>query len=490
MRREVLMRDSSAVGAEFLKVHSAVPEVSSQVETTRRSGHGSGLLGGGLVAAAGILAALALVFSSATGVADVAADARVQQRAEAALGVTASARYALGQVLLLHEIDASDTVAADLIREDVDAAVAAVEARLGDLTEALGGASDEVDAAWEEVSAAAAEYLALVDAQRIPDAAEAAAGRLAPALDALTDVVSSERNARAQAIATAESEVGRVATAARFLVALGIPMLGIGAFVLVLRRRQRGLALSLALEHERRLSRSKDQLIANLSHELRTPLTSIYGAALTLEEAGFEDPELAAELNGMVVEQARDLSRMVDDLLVSAQAQADRLSFEIVPTQVVAEVDTVVAEFRRAGRAVVVDVADLWVSADPLRLRQILRNLISNAIRHGGDRIAVVGVPAGEASYRLAVVDDGPGVPSDLEEQLFDPFVHAGKRALVTGSVGLGLSITKVLADGMDAGVSYVRRSDMTHFVVRLPVSEGPGASGGEPEAAVEAMST
>jgi signal transduction histidine kinase len=182
----------------------------------------------------------------------------------------------------------------------------------------------------------------------------------------------------------------------------------------------------------------------------------------------------------MVVEQARDLSRMVDDLLISAQAQADRLSFEIVPAEVVAEVDTVVAEFRRAGRAVVVDVTEGWASADPLRLRQILRNLVSNAIRHGGDRIAVVGRPDGLTHYRLAVVDDGPGVPPELEGRLFEPFVHAGRRALVTGSVGLGLSIIRLLAEGMDAEVGYTRYGDTTRFTLRLPSAvPGPPGAGG-----------
>ena len=240
--------------------------------------------------------------------------------------------------------------------------------------------------------------------------------------------------------------------------------------MLTSRRRQRRLKLTLDLEHERSLNRSKDQLIANLSHELRTPLTSIYGASATLDEAGFDDPELARELNGMVVEQSRDLTRMVDDLLISAQAQADRLTFKIAPTSIAPEVDTVLGEFRRAGTAIAVDVVDAEVMADPLRLRQILRNLVSNAIRHGGGRTAVVGRSAADC-YRISVVDDGPGVPADVEKDLFQPFVNAGDRALVTGSIGLGLSITRVLAEGMEGAVSYQRRGGNAWFTLDLPVA-------------------
>lgn len=440
-------------------------------------------MGGALVAVAGILASLALVFASAGGVAEVAADARVQQRAEAALAVVASARYALSQVLLFSELEEARAAdAAELIRADVDVAMAAVEGRLSDMAEAIGAEPPDIRAGREGTLAATGEYLRLVDEGRIEEAGAVAADRLAPALDLLTAAVSEERNERARAIAAAESEVGRVATASRFLVALGIPLAGVATFVAVTRRRQRRLALSMALDHERRLNRSKDQLIANLSHELRTPLTSIYGAAVTLEEAGFEDEALARELNGMVVEQSRDLGRMVDDLLVSAQAQADRLSFDVVPTEVTPEVDTAVAECRRAGRAVAVDVEAAWVSADPLRLRQVLRNLLSNAIRHGGDRIAVVGRRGEAGRYHLGVADDGPGIPPELEAELFQPFVHAGRRALLTGSVGLGLSITRLLARGMEGDISYLRRDEMTWFTIELAVAAAPApvATGGE----------
>ncbi len=424
------------------------------------------MLGGGLIAAAGMLAALALVFTSATGVAGVAADARAQQRAEAALGITAAARYALAQVLVLNELGGTNPAAQDLIRTDVSASLESAESRVEELLAELDEpARTEIQDAWDEASAVAGSFLGLIDAGEIEEAGTLAAGSLAPALDSLTGLLAGERDARAVAIAAAENEVGRVATASRFLVALGIPLVGVVAFFLLLRRRQRRFAYSLALDHERSLNRSKDLLIANLSHELRTPLTSIYGAAATIEETNFDDLTLARELNGMVLEQSRDLTRMVDDLLVSAQAQADRLGFDIQPTEVAAEVDSVLGEFRRSGRAVAVDVVEAVVDVDPLRLRQIVRNFLSNAARHGGDRLAVVGRRAGE-SYRLSVVDDGPGVPPEVAPELFEPFVHAGQRALLTGSVGLGLSITKILAEGMAASVGYERRSGNTWFTV------------------------
>jgi signal transduction histidine kinase len=240
--------------------------------------------------------------------------------------------------------------------------------------------------------------------------------------------------------------------------------------IVVARRRRRRDRLAADLERERAVNRSKDQLIANLSHELRTPLTGIYTSALTIEDLGFEDLAVAGELNSMIVDQSADLNRMVEDLLVTAQADAGRLSFDLRETDPASDVASVTRELRRLGKPIAARVVSAPVLADAGRLRQLLRNLVSNAVRHGGDTVEVHGAPTREG-YVIRVEDDGPGVPAEIESRLFERFVHQGDRPLIVGSVGLGLSITRVLAEGMGGAITYRRDHGRTVFEVRLDLA-------------------
>jgi signal transduction histidine kinase len=422
------------------------------------------LLGGAAVALIALLAALALVFTNASGIIRVAAESRTQQLAESALGASAAARNALGQALILTAADPDPAILAAWVEEarlvlaDLRARVDAVSAHTG---------SPEVGAALTTALARAEATLAAIEAGDSILAGETAVNEASPAFDALTDALVVIRDDAARDIAAASLEAGSVATASRFMVALFIPSLALIVGVLVLRRRRRAEQMSAELERERSLNRSKDQLLANLSHELRTPLTGIYTSALTIDELGGADPETGRELNGLIIDQSADLTRMVEDLLASAQADAGRLTFNPVPTDVRHEVEGVIREFSRIPTKMVVKGIEAHVIADPGRLRQLLRNLISNAVRHGGPRIAVHGTVAG-GWYVLEVWDNGPGVPDDVSSRLFERFVHQGDRPLTVGSVGLGLAICRVLAEGMGGSIAYRRQSDNTVFTVRL----------------------
>ena len=425
-----------------------------------------------MIAILGLLAALAVVYTNADGVGRVADDAAAQQRAEAALGALTTVRAVLGQILL---VDPEDTATSAAVIADATSLLAQLQVRLDALDPQPAGSA-------AAAQAAAATHLDLAAAGDLAAAADWAAAQLGPALDALSDQLAAERDARATAIATARSEINRLATAARFLVALGIPGATVLGWLLLARRRRRRAALAEALERERELSRSKDQLIANISHELRTPLTGIYAAARTMESSGFDDSQLAGELTEIIVDQSAELTRMIDDLLVSARVDAGRLRFDITRVAVADEARAVVGEFRRCGKPIELDCRPALVLADPLRLRQALRNLVSNAARHGGPQIMVIGRPDGDA-FALSVVDNGPGVGADLQDRLFTRFIHTGDRPLITGSVGLGLAITRLLAEGMNGSVGYQRREGRSCFTLRLPAA--PPRPSGVAEASV-----
>ena len=274
-----------------------------------------------------------------------------------------------------------------------------------------------------------------------------------------------------QVIALERSAAGQISRLASFAVAFFIPLVVVVVLRSVSRRRQRQRDLEAELEREQELSRAKDEMIGNLSHELRTPLTGIYGFAVAMDEEGYADPGFQAEMNRMIISEAADLGRMVDDLLTAAKAEGDHIAYQIEEVDIVRESDEAIQPMIRMAHPIAMAVAPGTVLADRLRLRQVLRNLVSNALRHGGDHVALSGHPVGDR-YHLVVSDDGPGVPPEMEERMYERFAHEGDRALVTGSVGLGLAIARLLTEGMGGQLRYHRRDGVTMFEVDVPMPQ------------------
>jgi signal transduction histidine kinase len=152
------------------------------------------------------------------------------------------------------------------------------------------------------------------------------------------------------------------------------------------------------------------------------------------------------------------------------------LTFKMEDVDVREEVEKVVVAFERFGGRITVSCPSVTVFADPLRLRQILRNLIANACAHGGSNIDVSAVRAGSV-LTLWVADDGPGVPDHVKDRLFQRYVHQGDLPLLLGSVGLGLAIARVLAREMGGDIRYERVDGHTYFVLDLPVAAGKDRS-------------
>jgi signal transduction histidine kinase len=276
-------------------------------------------------------------------------------------------------------------------------------------------------------------------------------------------------------ISSTEDVAGRTAWVTQLAVTLAIPGAAMGFYWWWVRRRmrERERDMESRLEAERALNRAKDEFVAGLSHELRTPLTSIYGFSEVLVETGMIDASTSMDLLGLINHEAAELSRMVEDLLTAARLDAGALTVQLEEVDLATEVEAVVAPFRRTGLDLTVECPQAVVTADPLRLRQIIRNLVSNAQRHGGPNVALVAACHGD-HITISVFDDGPGVSSEIEERLFHRFVNSGRRALLAGSVGLGLAVAQELAVGMGTTIEYGRRNGLTFFSVDLPRVELP----------------
>lgn len=222
------------------------------------------------------------------------------------------------------------------------------------------------------------------------------------------------------------------------------------------------------------LTRAKDQFLASVSHELRTPLTGVLGFAELLRE-GQEDlsDEERRSMIASVAAEATDLSSIIDDLLVAARSELDLLAITRVPVSLSAQVSQVVETIDGAIRDRVELVGDSECSAvgDPGRVRQIVRNLVTNAGRYGGDRIEIR-FETGEETSSLEVADNGPGVPASEQDRIFEPYYRAHQSVgTQPAALGIGLSVARHLARLMGGDVSYRREQGWSVFSLVLPAS-------------------
>ncbi|MDX2467010.1 MAG: HAMP domain-containing sensor histidine kinase [Acidimicrobiia bacterium] len=216
-----------------------------------------------------------------------------------------------------------------------------------------------------------------------------------------------------------------------------------------------------ALDAERRAVELKDEFVSMVSHEFRTPLTSIAGFSETLRSNWPDlDPEEIAEFLIIMRQEAHHLSNLVEDILVIPRIEAGRLRMRPQEFDLAGEI-AATSRLVFADTGIEVNIAvpgGVLVEADRGRTGQILRNLLDNARKYGGDAVEVEG-DAGTNIYTVSVADNGPGIPEKDWERIFEHFeqVEKGDSRLSEG-VGLGLPIARQLARAMGGNVWYAPR--------------------------------
>ncbi len=224
------------------------------------------------------------------------------------------------------------------------------------------------------------------------------------------------------------------------------------------------------------LVRAKDDFVAAISHELRTPLTGIVGYAHLLhEDVATMSADQRREMIETLVEQSADLSDIVEDLLVAAKNDLRRLHIARVPTNLRAQAAQIL-ETWNSGSAKQIRLVgpDVTCTADPARVRQIIRNLLSNAIRYGGPSITIE-CAGGGCEGQVAVSDDGPGIPAGEVAGAFEPFRGSPAPNGLAATLGIGLPLSRNLARLMGGDLTYRPRDGATRFELSLPLA---GANG------------
>jgi len=228
-------------------------------------------------------------------------------------------------------------------------------------------------------------------------------------------------------------------------------------------------------------NRAKDEFLAMLGHELRNPLGAISNASMLLESAAAQ-PTVTAKARAIIARQVTHLSRLTDDLLDASRALTGKIVLRREPMDLAVAALQTITTLKAAGRLgahhVLHDLRSAWVEADPVRLDQIIGNLLVNAVKYtpAGGTIRVGVKPDGDEAV-LSVADDGIGMTPELAARAFELFVQ-GERQLdrSQGGLGIGLTLVRRLAEMHGGRASAYSAGDNrgSEFVVRLPSAPRP----------------
>jgi two-component system phosphate regulon sensor histidine kinase PhoR len=207
----------------------------------------------------------------------------------------------------------------------------------------------------------------------------------------------------------------------------------------------------------KQLEATREEFVANVSHELRTPLSMIKGYVETLLGGAKDNPATATKFLQTVERHADRLTLLIEDLLTISALESGQIKLRSQPLALPPVVEKVFADLRPRAEArgvrLVNEVPALTAQADANRLHQVLSNLVDNAIKYGRaeGQVVVGGNARTDGQVELHVRDDGPGIPAESLERIFERFYRVDKaRSRDQGGTGLGLSIVKhiVLAHG------------------------------------------
>lgn len=228
-----------------------------------------------------------------------------------------------------------------------------------------------------------------------------------------------------------------------------------------------------ALAQERRAVQLKNEFVSMVSHELRTPLTGIAGFTETLAETWTTLPSREVdEFLAIMGHETDHLTNLVEDILVIPRLEAGQLRLDPTDLDLATETHAVAAVvFSDTDYSVVVP-SGVTVRADRTRLRQILRNLLENAKKYGGDQVLIEGELSAPGLYTVSVSDNGHGVAFEDRERIFQHFEQLSTGdARVQQGVGLGLPIARKLARAMGGDLWYEDRFPVGakfRFTVRI----------------------
>ena len=200
----------------------------------------------------------------------------------------------------------------------------------------------------------------------------------------------------------------------------------------------------------KQLERTREEFVANVSHELRTPLSLIKGYVETLLDGARNDPVVAERFLKIIERNASRLDLLIQDLLAISALESGRITLNLQPVPLRPFVEKVLGDLKTRAQAksvkLINDLPELTATADANRLEQVFANLVDNAIKYGRAEgtVTIGGHKTDPDKLEIFVQDDGPGIPPEALDRVFERFYRVDKaRSREQGGTGLGLSIVK-----------------------------------------------
>jgi PAS domain S-box-containing protein len=220
-----------------------------------------------------------------------------------------------------------------------------------------------------------------------------------------------------------------------------------------------------AKEEAETANRAKSEFLSQMSHELRTPLNAVLGFAQVMRD--FADPPLTGESGEhlrQVISGAKHLGELIEDVLDLSKIEAGRLDISLVAIELAPFLDeclVLAGPLAEARNITIVDKVDQQaigqIVADPTRLKQVLLNILSNAVKYNseGGSIVIETSDGTEGMLRLSVTDSGPGIPADRHGEVFEAFSRLGAEKHGIEGTGIGLTISRQLMELMGGSLDF-----------------------------------
>ena len=230
----------------------------------------------------------------------------------------------------------------------------------------------------------------------------------------------------------------------------------------------------------KQLERTREEFVANVSHELRTPLSLIKGYVETLLDGARNNPEVADRFLKIIERNTQRLDLLIQDLLTISALESGQVKLNLQPVALRPLVEKVLADLKKPAGVrevnLVNELPDLTMTGDASRLEQVFANLVDNAIKYGRTQgtVTVGGRKADANKIEVFVRDDGPGIPPESLDRIFERFYRVDKaRSREQGGTGLGLSIVKHIVQ--NHGGEVWAKSELgkgTTFFFTLPAAQ------------------